>query len=432
MDFRYIHKESEKFEGHFKWLKNYNCEQFDVEQKIATLEAEKKLEPHMTVPILTSMAYLWIQVGKKKDSSNCIEKAMECIKEAEIFKSEAIPYAIKCDLVVKANKLHILLLQRKLSPAQHVLEELEETGAQSTDDSVKASIEGVKAWCLNRLDATCDRSQAIESAKTAVELDESNPHWHALKASMMDKPRYVNGKLSEPKKDVITELRKACELSDWSLAYYVVLYAHLLSQKWYYMDRSDKSALERQCCELIETALALDPHNHEVYRLSSKTYRNIQEWIKSKECLEDGLQNCEEKGHLHLALGRFYLKNRRCRDLNLSKNHFEKTVESGVHKGRTLVSAELELIKINIQLSPEPYDPVNDLVALDLRAREDPANVLKIEIRKVLIDWYVSKGRLEEALAEYLDTVNIEDRSITDRLDVSTMDKIKQLLLEKK
>ena len=99
MDFRDIHEESEKFEGHFKWLKNYNCEQFDVEQKIATLEAEKKLEPHMTVPILTSMAYLWIQVGKKKDSSNCIEKAMECIKEAENFDPETIPYAIKCDLV---------------------------------------------------------------------------------------------------------------------------------------------------------------------------------------------------------------------------------------------------------------------------------------------------------------------------------------------
>ena len=108
-----------------------------------------------------------------------------------------------------------------------------------------------------------------------------------------------------------------------------------------------------------------------------------------------------------------------------------KRLELGVYKGRTLVSAELELIKINIQLSPEQYDPVNDLVALDLRAREDPANVLKIEIRKVLIDWYVKKDRLEEALAEYLDAVNIEDRSITDRLDVSTMDKIKQLLLER-
>ena len=386
----------------------------------------------MTVPILTSMAYLWIQVGKKKDSSNCIEKAMECIKEAENFNSEAIPYAIKCDLVVKANKLHILLLQRELSPAQCVLEELEEeTRSQPTNDRVKASIEGVKAWCLNRLGATCDRNQAIESAKTAVELDESIPHWHALKASMMDKPRYVNGKLSEPNEDVITELRKACELSDWSLAYYVVLYAHLLSQKLCYMHRSDKSALERQCCELIETALALDPHNHEVYRLSSKIYQNMQELTKSKECLEDGLQNCEEKGHLHQALGRFYLKKTRYRDLNLSKYHFEKTVESGVYKGRTLVSAELELIKINIKLSPEQYDPVNDLVALDLRVREDPANVLKIEIRKVLIDWYFSKGRLEEALAEYLDAANIEGRSITDRLDVSIVDKIKQLLLKR-
>ena len=267
-----------------------------------------------------------------------------------------------------------------MSSAQCVLEELEEeTGAQSTNASVKASIEGVKAWCLNRLGSSDHRSQAIESTKTAIELDESNPHWHALKASMMDKPRYVNGKLSEPKKDVITELRKACELSDWSLAYYVVLYAHLLSQKLYYMDRSDKSALERQCYELIETALALDPKNHEVYRLSSKIYQNMQEWTKSNECLEDGLQNCEEKGHLHLVLGRFYLKKTRYRDLNLSKYHFEKTVESGVYKGRTLVSAELELIKINIQLSSdtEPYDPVNDLVALDLRAREDPANVLK-------------------------------------------------------
>ena len=178
---------------------------------------------------------------------------------------------------------------------------------------------------MDRLGATCDRSQAIESAKTAVELDESNPHWHALKASMMDKPRYVKGGWSEPNEDVITDLRKACELSDWSLAYYVVLYAHLLSQKLYYMHRSDKSALERQCCELIETALALDPHNHEVYRLSSKTYQNMQEFTKCKECLEDGMQNCDEKGHLHLALGRFYLNNKCCRDLNLSKNHFEKT-----------------------------------------------------------------------------------------------------------
>ena len=335
---------------------------------------------------------------------------------------------------VKANKLHILLLQRELSPAQCVLEELEEeTRSQPTNDRVKATIEGVKAWCLNRLGATCDRSQAIESAKTGVELDESNPHWHALIALVINKPRYVNGKLSEPKKDVITELRKACELSDWSLAYYVVLYAHLLSQKLYYMHRSDKAALERHCCELIETALALDPHNHEVYRLSSKTYQNMQEWTKSNECLEDGLQNCEEKGHLHQALGRFYLKNTRYKDLNLSKYHFEKTVESGVYKGRTLVSAELELIKIKIQLSSdsEPYDPVNDLIVLDLRAREDPANVLKIEIRKVLIDWFLSKDRPEEALAEYLDAANLEDGSTTDRLDVSTMDKIEQLLLER-
>ena len=46
-----------------------------------------------------------------------------------------------------AYKLHILLLQRELSPAQCVLEELEEeTRSQPTNASVKASIEGVKAW----------------------------------------------------------------------------------------------------------------------------------------------------------------------------------------------------------------------------------------------------------------------------------------------
>ena len=48
----------------------------------------------------------------------------------------------------------------------------------------------------------------------------------------------------------------------------------------------------------------------------------------------------------------------------------------------------------------------------------------------MLIDWFLSKARPEEALAEYLDATNIEDRSITDRLDVSIVDKIEQLLLE--
>ena len=388
MDFRDIHKESEKFEGHFKWLKNYNCEQFDVEQKIATLEAEKKLEPHMTLPVLTSMAYLWIQVGKKKDSSNCIEKAMECIKEAENFNLEAIPYAIKCDLVVKANKLHILLLQRKLSPAQHVLEELEEeTRSQPTNDRVKASIEGVKAWCLDRLALLITvRSQAIESAKTAVELDESNPHWHALIAMMMDKPRYVNEGLIQAKEDIIAQMKKACELSEWHIPYYVVTYAHLQSQKYCFRNVPNRSRQKSDLGlqELIKTALDHGSRNHIIYRLSSSTYGYMLLWGEAKKCLEIGLEKCEEKGYLHRALGKFYFRNTREKDLNLAKFHLEQAVELGVAKGRNQVDAELELIKIRIQLASETdqYDPVKDLVALDLRAPNETGKAFKMKIRR--------------------------------------------------
>ena len=90
-------------------------------------------------------------------------------------------------------------------------------------------------------------------------------------------------------------------------------------------------------------------------------------------------------------------------------------------------------MKLLIRLSSytEPYDPVDDLIALDMRAPNHTGNVLKIEIRKVLADWFLSKNRPEEALAEYLDAANLEDRSITDRLDVSIVDKIEQLLLER-
>ena len=149
---------------------------------------------------------------------------MEGIKEAENFNTDTIPYAIKCDLVVKANKLHISLLQRKLSSAKCVLEELEEqTRTRSANASVKSSIERVKAWSLKRLGSLDQLDLALYSVETAVQLDESNPHGHAIKAAILDKPRYVKGGWSEPNEDVITELRKACELSDWSLAYYVVL-----------------------------------------------------------------------------------------------------------------------------------------------------------------------------------------------------------------
>ena len=198
------------------------------------------------------------------------------------------------------------------------------------------------------------------------------------------------------------------------------------------MHRFDKSALERQCCELIETALARDPNNHEVYRLSSKTYKNMHKWAQAKDCLQDGLKNCEEKVRLHQDFGRFYTKSKHPH-LTLAKYHLEQAIELEVHKGRYLVSAELELIKINIRLSSytEPYDPVDDLIALDMRAPNHTGNVLKIEIQKVLADWFLSKNRPEEALAEYLDAANLENRSITDRLDVSIVDKIEQLLLER-
>ena len=97
-----------------------------------------------------------------------------------------------------------------------------------TNASVKSSIEGVKAWSLKRLGSRDQLDLALYSVEAAVQLDESNPHGHAIKAAILDTPRYVKGGWSEPNEDVIAQMRKACELSDWSLAYYVVLYAHLL------------------------------------------------------------------------------------------------------------------------------------------------------------------------------------------------------------
>ena len=403
------------FESHFKWLDEFDIKSINVEGKIKYLEIECDLERFYASTILAFLSYLYTMESPVKD----LRKALTCIEEAEKLQGEHIPYAVDCELILKANKAHVLLMLREHREAQVLITELAEE-AKTITCSKEAAIYGTKALTYLRLGSIKYYHKGFELSKKALELDKESPHWWATVAEFHSSLLSLNAWKMISEDDIrVIQLENACLLSQFSIPLYLIRYADILSRTLgplHKQKKNDEETITKRakCEELIEQALGLCDNHHEIYRLAGIIYSHMCEPKKQRDILQKGLDKCSRQSNLCTALGKCYLHCKpKFQNLETALDLF--TFALNEREGRAFPSAQLNIIRAKIKLDPK-YIPKSDLVDLANTKMVDKHSLVQMRVRKELGAYFLRTRQTGEAIDEFLGAMEEEKNMFTETI----------------
>ena len=181
----------DQLECHFTWLKDHPITPPEVDNITKRLQNDLNISPNISITSLAFLSYLHTLPSTNMST----DTALECL--TKVTQIDIDRSSVKCDFVIRANKLHICYLKGDVHHQDELALLLKEWEDRKENPILEAGVWATKAITLSRLGMS-SYEKAIIHYNQASELEKENAHWYFGSAFLIGRIRRDRKGTEEP------------------------------------------------------------------------------------------------------------------------------------------------------------------------------------------------------------------------------------------